>query len=854
MIIVKNLTKVYKSKKAKICVALNNVSFSLPSKGLVFVVGKSGSGKSTMLNLLGGLDSLTSGEINVFGNQLNEYSESELYSFRSNIVGFVFQDFHLLDDLTVADNVRLSLKLMAEDDDERVEKALESVELLEYKDRYPRELSGGQQQRVAIARALVKNPDVIFADEPTGNLDSNTTEQIIKLIKEISKEKLVVVVSHNLFDAYEYADRIIELSEGRIINDLVINEKYENAVEVKDNKVIIPMLKRFKQDELDSLLSICKRDEILKIEQSNNKFKQKEQKEEPLQAKVPQKKTKGLSFFNSVKFSAMFGKRRIIGFLLSAIFASMLICVLSLAQSIANFDAKSMAVDSMTEGSVYAVRKDLDTLSGQVHARVITDEDFAKIKQASPDAKLYKLYMSGLYINGYTIGHQKVPTITQSGLHIVETSGTLETNEEYAKKLLRLDNLSIYRGSVEQNTGGIYITDFVADSFIFYGKAENYDEILGQQFEGSNDYWPDGYVNGIINTSYKEKYKGVIDQINSMTKESPLTEEIISFLDYVNQALAISYYFGDNYKEISSANIYEGNYVYTRNFFVNGVDASSTISYISCGSYFDCVLGDNEVFMDVEAYNKIFGTEYTYGNCDTFVPHAISFLSSDFNNEVIYSKQMTVAGIGKCKGGNMLLADNVFYEYKEKMFHCYGVYADGEDVSGFINYTMDNGYSNISLKMSAIQTMSQAVETFNKFFEFIAMILVCACVFIITSFGVKNIKSKMYEVGVMKALGCKLSSFFVIFGLHTLLIAFTTIVVFVVGYVAFANVANHILLESLKAITPTKIMLDLQFIKFDWRLALINSAVVVFISIVSTIIPIILLRRIKPVTIIKAKE
>ena len=854
MIIVKNLTKVYKSKKAKICVALNNVSFSLPSKGLVFVVGKSGSGKSTMLNLLGGLDSLTSGEINVFGNQLNEYSESELYSFRSNIVGFVFQDFHLLDDLTVADNVRLSLKLMAEDDDERVEKALESVELLEYKDRYPRELSGGQQQRVAIARALVKNPDVIFADEPTGNLDSNTTEQIIKLIKEISKEKLVVVVSHNLFDAYEYADRIIELSEGRIINDLVINEKYENAVEVKDNKVIIPMLKRFKQDELDSLLSICKRDEILKIEQSNNKFKQKEQKEEPLQAKVPQKKTKGLSFFNSVKFSAMFGKRRIVGFLLSAIFASILICVLSLAQSIANFDAKSMAVDSMTEGSVYAVRKDLDTLSGQVHARVITDEDFAKIKQASPDAKLYKLYMSGLYINGYTIGYQKVPTITQSGLHIVETSGTLETNEEYAKKLLRLDNLDIYRGSVEQNTGGIYITDFVADSFIFYGKAENYDEILGQQFEGSNDYWPDGYVNGIINTSYKEKYEGVIDQINSMTKESPLTEEIISFLDYVNQALAISYYFGDNYKEISSTNIYEGNYVYTRNFFVNGVDASSTISYISCGSYFDCVLGDNEVFMDVEAYNKIFGTEYTYGNCDTFVPHAISFLSSDFNNEVIYSKQMTVAGIGKCKGGNMLLADNVFYEYKEKMFHCYGVYADGEDVSGFINYTMDNGYSNISLKMSAIQTMSQAVETFNKFFEFIAMILVCACVFIITSFGVKNIKSKMYEVGVMKALGCKLSSFFVIFGLHTLLIAFTTIVVFVVGYVAFANVANHILLESLKAITPTKIMLDLQFIKFDWRLALINSAVVVFISIVSTIIPIILLRRIKPVTIIKAKE
>ena len=856
MIIVKNLTKVYKSKKAKSCLALNNVSFSLPSKGLVFVIGKSGSGKSTMLNLLGGLDSLTSGEINVFGNQLNEYSESELYSFRSNMVGFVFQDFHLLDDLTVADNVRLSLKLMAEDDDDRVEKALESVELVEYKDRYPRELSGGQQQRVAMARALVKNPDVIFADEPTGNLDSNTTEQIIKLIKEISKEKLVVVVSHNLFDAYEYADRIIELSEGRIINDLVINEKYENAVEVEDNKVLIPILKRFKQDELDSLLSICKRDEITKIEQSNNKFKQSEQKEEPLPAKAIQKKTKGLSFRDSVKFSAMFGKRRIVGFLLSAIFASILICVLSLAQSIANFDAKSMTADTMTEGSVYAVRKDFDTLSGQVYARAITDEDFAKIKQASPDTKLYKLYMSGLYIDGYTIGYQKVPNITQSGLHIIETSGTLETNEEYAKKLLCLDNLDIYRGSIEQKTSGVYVTDFVADSFIFYDKAKNYDEILGQKFEGSGDYWPCGYVNGIINTGYKEKYEEVIDQINSMTRESPLTEEIISFLDYVNQALAISYYFGDNYKEISCANVYEGNYVYTRNFFINGVDASSTILYASCGSYFNYVLGDNEVFMDVEAYNKIFGTEYTYGNCDTFVPHEISFMSSDFNNEVTYSKQMIVAGIGKYKnkGGDMLLADNLFYEYKEKMFHCYGVYVDGEDINGVIDYTMDNGYSNISLKMSAVQTMSQAVEVFNRFFKFIVVFLVCACVFIITSFGVKNIKSKMYEVGVMKALGCKLSRFFVIFGLHTLLIAVATIVVSVVGSVVFADVANRILVESLKAIAPARIMLDLQFIKFDWQLALINSAVVVLISIVSTTIPIILLKRIKPITIIKAKE
>lgn len=224
MIKVRNLVKIYKSKKRKTCRAIDNISFDLPNKGMVFMIGKSGSGKSTLLNLLGGLDSPTEGEITVLGNSINKYNENDLYSYRSALIGFVFQDFHLLNDFTVEENIALSLQLENKYNEIEVNSVLEKVDLVSYNKRYPNELSGGQKQRVAIARALVKNPNIILADEPTGNLDIGTAKQILKLLKSISKEKLVVVVSHNLDDAYEYADRIIELKNGRIEKDVVLKD------------------------------------------------------------------------------------------------------------------------------------------------------------------------------------------------------------------------------------------------------------------------------------------------------------------------------------------------------------------------------------------------------------------------------------------------------------------------------------------------------------------------------------------------------------------------------------------------------------------------------------------------------
>lgn len=200
--------------------ALRGVSLCLQPRGLLFFLGKSGSGKTTLLNLLGGLDRPTEGEIQIAGRSLHSYSEKEMDAYRNTCVGFIFQERNLLEELTVEENLALVLRMQKEEvTAERIAKALETVELSGYEKRRCKELSGGQRQRVTIARALIKQPRVILADEPTAALDSKTAEQIFKLLQKLGEEHLVIVVSHDRDSASRYADRIIELQDGEVVND-----------------------------------------------------------------------------------------------------------------------------------------------------------------------------------------------------------------------------------------------------------------------------------------------------------------------------------------------------------------------------------------------------------------------------------------------------------------------------------------------------------------------------------------------------------------------------------------------------------------------------------------------------------
>ena len=244
MIEIKNVSKTYKTKKGVQVQALKNINLTIEDRGMVFILGKSGSGKSTLLHLLGGLDTYDSGELIIKGKSSLNFKQSDFDSYRNTLIGFIFQDYNILDEFSVGKNIELALELQNQKFDKfQIEKALIDVGLEGYYSRKPNELSGGQKQRVAIARALIKNPEIIMADEPTGALDSKTGKQVFNTLKNLSRDKLVIVVSHDREFAEIYADRIIELADGEIISDV---QKYKTApreivagVNIVDDKAVI---------------------------------------------------------------------------------------------------------------------------------------------------------------------------------------------------------------------------------------------------------------------------------------------------------------------------------------------------------------------------------------------------------------------------------------------------------------------------------------------------------------------------------------------------------------------------------------------------------------------------------------
>ena len=201
-----HIRKTYISKSKNKVDALHGVSLSFPKRGLVFIVGKSGCGKTTLLNILGGLDAPTEGEVLFCGRQVDLRDARAADEYRARHIGFVFQDYNLLERDNVLANVRLGA-LLGGGTQERAAKALRRVGLEEYASHLPSELSGGQKQRVAVARALVKDADVLLADEPTGNLDSRTSEEIFALWQEVARERLVIVVTHDEESAKVYGER-----------------------------------------------------------------------------------------------------------------------------------------------------------------------------------------------------------------------------------------------------------------------------------------------------------------------------------------------------------------------------------------------------------------------------------------------------------------------------------------------------------------------------------------------------------------------------------------------------------------------------------------------------------------------
>ena len=217
---VENLTKVYGKNTTKV-VALDHVSFTVDKGEFVAIVGASGSGKSTLLHLLGGVDRPTSGKVYIDGEDIFNFNDDKLAIFRRRQVGLIYQFYNLIPILNVEENITLPLSLdNREIDHEKLNEMLKILGLENRKNHLPNELSGGQQQRTSIGRALITNPTIVLADEPTGNLDSKSSDEIVALLKKTNKElkQTIIMITHNL-EIAKTADRIIKLEDGKIVSE-----------------------------------------------------------------------------------------------------------------------------------------------------------------------------------------------------------------------------------------------------------------------------------------------------------------------------------------------------------------------------------------------------------------------------------------------------------------------------------------------------------------------------------------------------------------------------------------------------------------------------------------------------------
>ena len=244
MVRLEKVNKYFNRRKKNEIHVINNTSLELENKGLVALLGPSGCGKTTLLNVIGGLDKVNKGRVYVNGQKITGRRTGKIDSIRNLNIGYIFQNYNLVDNMTVFDNVAIALKMVGVRDkkeiEEKVNYVLEKVGMYRYRNRYADMLSGGERQRVGIARAIVKNPAVVIADEPTGNLDSRNTLEVMNIIKAVSQDKLVILVTHEEELAEFYASRIIRIKDGQVVSDMVNNHagdldyRIENKIYLKD--------------------------------------------------------------------------------------------------------------------------------------------------------------------------------------------------------------------------------------------------------------------------------------------------------------------------------------------------------------------------------------------------------------------------------------------------------------------------------------------------------------------------------------------------------------------------------------------------------------------------------------------
>lgn len=850
MLEIKNLCKIYNSDNNKVK-ALDNVSFTLPKNGMVFVVGKSGCGKTTLLNIIGGLDSLSSGDVFINNKGISKFNEKELDNYRNSTIGFIFQDFCLIEGMNVKNNIQLSLNFKDEKQKVDIDAILNKVGLKGFAHRYPKQLSAGQKQRVSIARAIVKKPEIILADEPTGNVDDKTSKQILDLLKEISKNTLVIIISHNQEEAYQYADRIIEMHDGKIISDKHLNQNNSDILYIDKQKAILPGNGNIKSEDLKLINEQIKQSfGNYKIYQHEEKFVENHNKAENYQIKTEDVK---MNFLSKLKYSTFFFKKNFVFNLFIILLIVFVTSVFSVTQNIAFVDNNDEFIRIAQECKVTDVsyNKRYGTDSSTSIDNIETLQEIAKDYNIEVEP-VYNVSMDfSTSSTSNTLYHPLPNTKTYSNIYISSSNGVLVTSKENLIK--RYNSLDILCGSINENGLGVIITDYLADCIIYHSNYDSYQKIVD-----ANPLFNNIKVDAIINTNYKEIFK---DEISKC--EGRLTKKSGSVYYNLYDSYAYLYTLNQNYLnkyiEYNSTNKNYVSYIHKATFEQTDGDISLTRFDAS----FDDTLKKGELKLSYTRYNTLFGTTYTINNYQSVFdePVNVKFQIQNGYENSKKSFEMKIVGLFNPKSINdsvVFSSDNYLDIVNTQLCVVLAntIINNASSESRFFDFICDNDLSitTVNKNNHLIISTLNLYETFKNVFKYISYLLFLSIFFIIILNANIIIKQNVYEIGLMRALGAKTKEIVTIFALQMIFTSICVCILLFFGSNYIIKFADKMLKAGTLAYLGNLYNIYFNTLVFNGNHFILNIMFIALFTIVSIIAPLIAIRKIKPLKIIKSRN
>lgn len=837
---IENLMKTYVNKKGRKCPALNGFTAEIPDKGVTFILGKSGCGKSTLLNLIGCLDDSDSGKIIIGETDITKLDSKATENYRSNNIGFIFQNFNLFDQLNVYDNIIFNVKPHT-GLEEKVDTYLEKLGILECKFKKINELSGGQQQRVTIARALIKDCKILLADEPTGNLDENNGRLIFEILKEIAKDRMVLIVSHDTKSAFQYGDCIIEMQDG------MVHKITDNRSHVDTANLAIDITNTYK--------------------------------------KLPIK--------TNAKLSVSFMIKKKLKMMLNIVLLTISLAVMGVTFMCYNFDFGSSAADVVIESE----NQYMDVFKGYNNENskkfVITelmrpiDNDTVKdITERYNLTDIDEVYS----INGMMI------SATQSSNKYFRNyvSSAIGSDE---KSLVKYGFKMLYGTYAIENTE-VTLTDFLANSIAMQNpfliasilnlEITDMEKVINNDFKliealktmdsdtlstlftqewekvinqpetlkhlrqnfgmlllnnkvkfGSNQY----LIKGIIDTGYYEKFGEIL---NGNKRDQALEQEL-----FYNSLHLYNSFFVSR-KNVS--NIYNGDSFKYGNLTTRGYSTFYSKDQFS-------ELKDNEIFMSNNMFRKVFGEEFDHSKIGEYkYSNKLALTSNDgsFSETVYQGELKNVIGVFdtiETTTYEIIMSDSAYIDYRDSMTYRRGITFsmpnDKEVISDMINYMRDKDMAFNHYLTYYIYEIADILEIFKMVFGIISAVLCVFSIALMYNYFSMLISSQQKEIGIMRALGLPNRQIMKIYTMCSAMLILITVFIAWGVLAGLAAICNSAIVEKIVWYMNSGSFSSMNILRFTVWPFLITGIIGCLVTVVSIIFPITRIKKMRPIDAIR---